>query len=189
MVAVLAILAWSSRFKSTPCPFWRTDHRALSSPLCSLTFSPSLFCTCAAGLFRIEMSRSHRHVSGKCVWQRREKDGREVPGRRKRPPKQTWPAYPKVQNQRKIPPMTAIPARAEPSCISPILTLQRFGFAKAYSSYSCHFKPARCIKYGTKVSALRTDRAPTDGAERGCSPCRCEHDETRRLSSYLVGAC
>ena len=42
--------------------------------------------------------------------------------------------------------MIMIPARAEPSCISPILTLQRFGFAKAHSSYSCHFKPARCIK-------------------------------------------
>ena len=59
--------------------------------------------------------------------------------------------YPqRAHNQRKIPPMTMIPARAEPSCISPKLALQRFGFAKAPS---CHFKPARCKNYGTK-SAL-----------------------------------
>ena len=32
MVAVWAILAWSSRFKFAPSPLRGTDHRALSSP-------------------------------------------------------------------------------------------------------------------------------------------------------------
>lgn len=59
VVAVWAILAWSSRFNPHHLPFGALITVLFRHPLCSLTFPHLFLARCAAELFRFDSSRSH----------------------------------------------------------------------------------------------------------------------------------